>query len=211
MNENEESKVGGKTRIFVTNIPKYYDVDLLKKYYLQYGEVTDVQVIRKTGGESRKYGFVGFKTEEEATKAMEETNNTFIDTSKIQTSLCQPNQKSQTKSVKNQKKPKEAANKDLDFIKSKIVSNQEGTTKEPEDFDKKDSGRILVTNLPFTTTEEELKEEFGKFGEITEIHICIDKETKRSKGKIWKIKTFKRNVIHFVHDSRMFKKGSRNE
>jgi RNA recognition motif-containing protein len=199
MNENE-TKVEAKTRIFVTNIPKYYDVDLLKKYYLQYGEVTDVQVIRKTGGESRRYGFVGFKTEEEATKAMEETNNTFIDTAKIQTSLCQPNQKNQSKSVKNQKKPKEAANKDLDFIKSKIVQTKEGIN-ELEDLDKKDSGRIMVTNFPYTTTEEELKEEFSKYGDITEIHICIDKETKRSKGKTFNNIKTKRNGIHFVYDS----------
>ena len=56
------------------------------------------------------------------------------------------------------------------------------TGENKEDIIKEDSGRILVTNLSYTTTEEELEERFKKFGDITEVHICIDKETKRSKG-----------------------------
>ncbi|KAL7471201.1 hypothetical protein ACHAXS_011465 [Conticribra weissflogii] len=41
--------------------------------------------------------------------------------------------------------------------------------------------RLFVRNLPFTTTEEELFEEFSQFGHITAVHIPVD-DTKRNKG-----------------------------
>ena len=44
--------------------------------------MTDAKVMRK-GNKSRQFGFVGFKTEEEAIKAKKFFNSTFIDTSKI--------------------------------------------------------------------------------------------------------------------------------
>ncbi|CAL9226089.1 unnamed protein product [Arabidopsis halleri] len=45
-----------------------------------------------------------------------------------------------------------------------------------------DTGRLFVRNLPYTATEEELMEHFSKFGEISEVHLVLDKETKRSRG-----------------------------
>jgi len=45
-----------------------------------------------------------------------------------------------------------------------------------------ESGRLFVRNLPFTTTEEDLINTFKKQGPIAEVHIAIDRETKRSKG-----------------------------
>ncbi|XP_019090452.1 PREDICTED: multiple RNA-binding domain-containing protein 1-like [Camelina sativa] len=44
------------------------------------------------------------------------------------------------------------------------------------------TGRLFVRNLPYTTTEEELTEHFSKFGDISEVHLVLDRETKRSKG-----------------------------
>ncbi|XP_031092091.1 multiple RNA-binding domain-containing protein 1 [Ipomoea triloba] len=45
-----------------------------------------------------------------------------------------------------------------------------------------ESGRLFIRNLPYTTTEEELGEHFGKYGNVSQVHIVVDKETKRSKG-----------------------------
>ncbi|WJX93133.1 hypothetical protein P8452_74697 [Trifolium repens] len=45
-----------------------------------------------------------------------------------------------------------------------------------------ESCRLFVRNLPYTTTEEELEEHFGQFGDVLQIHLVVDKETKRSKG-----------------------------
>ena len=42
------------------------------------------------GAKSRRFGFVGFKSEEDAKKALEYFNNTFIDTSKVEIQFAKP-------------------------------------------------------------------------------------------------------------------------
>lgn len=41
---------------------------------------------------------------------------------------------------------------------------------------------IYVGNLPYTLTEEELREAFERFGTVSSAKIVIDRETGRSKG-----------------------------
>ncbi|KAH7575192.1 hypothetical protein JRO89_XS02G0060600 [Xanthoceras sorbifolium] len=45
-----------------------------------------------------------------------------------------------------------------------------------------ESGRLFVRNLPYTTTDDKLRELFTKYGNVSEVHIVVDKDTKRSKG-----------------------------
>ncbi|KAG4958428.1 hypothetical protein JHK87_035061 [Glycine soja] len=45
-----------------------------------------------------------------------------------------------------------------------------------------DSCRLFVRNLPYTTTEEELEEHFSRFGSVSQVHLVVNKDTKRSKG-----------------------------
>ena len=42
--------------------------------------------------------------------------------------------------------------------------------------------KIYVGNLPYEVTEEELRQEFGTFGEVSSISIIKDKYTGRSRG-----------------------------
>ena len=42
--------------------------------------------------------------------------------------------------------------------------------------------RLYVGNLPYTTTEEELRTLFGQAGQVTSIAIITDRDTGRSKG-----------------------------
>ncbi|TVK90450.1 putative RNA-binding protein 19 [Bagarius yarrelli] len=51
-----------------------------------------------------------------------------------------------------------------------------------EEEDVSESGRLFVRNLPYTCTEEELKELFTKHGQLSELHFPIDSLTKKSKG-----------------------------
>ncbi|KAI3973600.1 hypothetical protein MKX01_038722 [Papaver californicum] len=42
--------------------------------------------------------------------------------------------------------------------------------------------RLFVRNLPYTASEEDLAEIFGKFGDISEVHLVVDRDTNQSKG-----------------------------
>ena len=45
-----------------------------------------------------------------------------------------------------------------------------------------ETGRLFVRNLPFVATEEELEAYFEKWGQLVEVHIIRDRETKSSRG-----------------------------
>jgi len=42
--------------------------------------------------------------------------------------------------------------------------------------------KIYVGNLPYEVTEEELRQEFGTFGEVTSVNIVTDKYSGRPRG-----------------------------
>jgi RNA recognition motif-containing protein len=44
------------------------------------------------------------------------------------------------------------------------------------------STNIYVGNLPFTVTEQELRELFGNYGNVTKVNVIEDRETGRPRG-----------------------------
>jgi hypothetical protein len=79
----------GSTRLFVQNLPAYVDSARLRAHFEAQGEVTDACVIRtKDGKKSRRFGFVGFKTEQQAQHAMRFFDKTFFDTSRLAVRLA---------------------------------------------------------------------------------------------------------------------------
>lgn len=42
--------------------------------------------------------------------------------------------------------------------------------------------RLYVGNLPYSTTEDELREAFGQYGEVLSATIIFERDTGRSKG-----------------------------
>jgi RNA recognition motif-containing protein len=44
------------------------------------------------------------------------------------------------------------------------------------------STRIYVGNLAFSTPAETIREEFGKHGEVTDVHVVMDRDTGRPRG-----------------------------
>ncbi|XAR56187.1 hypothetical protein NMG60_11036565 [Bertholletia excelsa] len=354
------------SRICVKNLPKYVAEDRLREFFSQKGEVTDAKIMRTKDGKSRQFGFVGFRTEQEAEQAINYFNKSYMDTSRIiceiahkvgdpniprpwsryslkkQEKLTEEGKKvSETKGAKQDKrdaknedpelqeflevmqpraksklwandtltapileqKGKSTGKKtqkkviatdtlattdadldetetiesglldsqmaeklnnlahdeiasDMDYFKSRVKkdwSDSESTDEEDNDDgsdndgegdnsmketdtlqdvkkggpqrqhddygseafeedvdeeeesakdsahemldlsdpllglsdDKKEvleTARLFVRNLPYTTTEDELEEHFGKFGNVTEVHLVVDKDTKQSKG-----------------------------
>ena len=75
------------SRLIVKNIPAYVTNDKLKSHFLQKGgpggNVTDVKVATKPNGTSRRFAFIGYKSEEEAAKAKNWFDRTYIDSTRI--------------------------------------------------------------------------------------------------------------------------------
>ena len=68
------------TNIYVGNLSFQTDSDALKALFEQYGEVTSAQVIAdRDTGRSRGFGFVEMANDDEAQKAISETNDVNVD------------------------------------------------------------------------------------------------------------------------------------
>lgn len=79
------------SRLCVKNIPKRCDEVRLKKHFEAYGcDVTDVRVMRAKEGRSRQFGFVGFRTPEQAEAARQYFVDSFMDTLKLQVEIAKP-------------------------------------------------------------------------------------------------------------------------
>ena len=81
------------SRLIIKNIPSYITPTRLKDHFSQKdapsGTVTDVKVALKPDGTPRRFAFVGFKTEDEAKKAQQWFDNTFIDSTRIRVSIAE--------------------------------------------------------------------------------------------------------------------------
>ncbi|OJA12467.1 hypothetical protein AZE42_10513, partial [Rhizopogon vesiculosus] len=75
------------SRLIIKNLPVYLTPDRLRKHFEQNGAppgtITDVKISLKQDGTSRRFGFVGFKSDQEATAARDWFDRTFIDSTRI--------------------------------------------------------------------------------------------------------------------------------
>jgi len=45
-----------------------------------------------------------------------------------------------------------------------------------------DTGRLFLRNLAFSVTEQDIEATFERFGVVSEVHLCLDSDTKKPKG-----------------------------
>ena len=77
------------SRLIVKNLPAYLNEARLREHFSSKGGViTDTKLARRSDGTSRRFGFVGFKTEQEAQEALQYFHKTFIDTARIDVSIA---------------------------------------------------------------------------------------------------------------------------
>ena len=81
------------SRLIIKNLPPYLTPDALRKHFSKNTAsnssssktftLTDAKVAYKPDGTSRRFGFVGFKTEKEAEEAKQWFDKSFIDSMRI--------------------------------------------------------------------------------------------------------------------------------
>nr|CAD1827624.1 unnamed protein product [Ananas comosus var. bracteatus] len=63
-----------------------------------------------------------------------------------------------------------------------------------------ETGRLFIRNLPYATTEEDLMELFSQFGDVSHMHLVVDKDTKRSKGIGYVLFSLPESAIRALED-----------
>lgn len=71
------------SRLIIRNLPKNIKEERIRSIFAAKGELTDVKLCHTKDGKFRRFGFIGYKTEDQAKDALQHFNSSFIDTSKI--------------------------------------------------------------------------------------------------------------------------------
>ena len=81
------------SRLIIKNLPPYLTPDGLRKHFSQNGApsgtITDIKISHKPDGTSRRFGFVGFKTDKEAAAARDWFDKTFVDATRISVTVVE--------------------------------------------------------------------------------------------------------------------------
>ncbi|KAL8508685.1 hypothetical protein ACS0TY_019075 [Phlomoides rotata] len=135
------------SRICVKNLPKYVAENNLRDFFSQKGEVTDAKLMRTKDGKSRQFGFVGYRTEQEAEEAIKYFNKSFMDTSRI---TCEIARKVGDPDIprpwsQHSLKKKESTSEEEKRVSSSKVSKgvfQEGSSKKNKKDDENDDPQL---------------------------------------------------------------------
>ncbi|KAK9465420.1 hypothetical protein V1512DRAFT_277415 [Lipomyces arxii] len=78
-----------QSRIIVKNLPLNLSDDRFREHFAEHGGIiTDCKLMRTRSGMSRRFGFIGFKSAQDATDAANYFNHTFIGMTKIEVDLA---------------------------------------------------------------------------------------------------------------------------
>lgn len=72
------------SRLIVKGLPADCTEERLRKHFGSFGQITDCALKYTKDGKFRRFGFVGFDNDEDATRAREELHNTFLGVSRLQ-------------------------------------------------------------------------------------------------------------------------------
>ncbi|XP_064424330.1 probable RNA-binding protein 19 isoform X2 [Latimeria chalumnae] len=143
------------SRLIVKNLPNGMKEDRFRKLFSAFGTLTDCSLKFTKDGKFRKFGFVGFKSEQEAETALKHFNKSFIDTARVTVEFC--------KSFGDPTKPRAwSKHSQRSQTEEKQLKNLEGS--KSSSFSKKDTKKKDVLGIM-----EELKED-KNFEEFLAVH-----------------------------------------
>ncbi|KAG9354463.1 hypothetical protein JZ751_001173 [Albula glossodonta] len=76
------------SRLIIKNLPNGMKEERFRGLFSAFGTLTDCGLKFTKEGKFRKFGFVGFKTKEEAERALKHFNKSFIDTARVTVEWC---------------------------------------------------------------------------------------------------------------------------
>nr|XP_008116887.1 PREDICTED: probable RNA-binding protein 19 [Anolis carolinensis]XP_008116888.1 PREDICTED: probable RNA-binding protein 19 [Anolis carolinensis]XP_008116889.1 PREDICTED: probable RNA-binding protein 19 [Anolis carolinensis] len=76
------------SRLIVKNLPSGMKEDRFRGLFAAFGTLTDCALKFTKDGKFRKFGFIGFKSEDDAKAALTHFNKSFIDTARVSVEFC---------------------------------------------------------------------------------------------------------------------------
>ncbi|AWP07016.1 putative RNA-binding protein 19 isoform 3 [Scophthalmus maximus] len=125
-----------------------------------------IRIGKNESGNRTGYVYVDLRSEEEVGKALKK-NKDYIGGRYIEVFCVDANRGKGQRDIKE---------KEIDRNFTRQLKEDE------EEEDVAESGRLFIRNLPYTCTEEEIKELFSKHGPLSEVLFPIDNLTKKPKG-----------------------------
>ncbi|KAK1784646.1 hypothetical protein P4O66_003329 [Electrophorus voltai] len=155
--------------LFVRNLPSSASSDHLEEIFSEVGPVKHCFVVRNKGSEKcRGIGYVTYSMAEDAQRALTEIND--YDGKKISVVQAKKKLDKGKKNKALQETPQECP-KEPPEIKSHEKSK--GTRK------KKLKARLIIRNLSFKCSEDDLKKTFSKFGTVLDVKIPLKPDGKK--------------------------------
>ncbi|XP_072271432.1 probable RNA-binding protein 19 [Pyxicephalus adspersus] len=131
------------SRLIVKNLPNGIKEDRFRDLFAAFGTLTDCTLKYTKDGKFRKFGFIGYGSEEEAKAALGHFNKSFIDTSRVSVEVCKsfgdPSKSKAWSKYSNKEAKESATNQD-----AKLSGGENKTTKKKKNLAleelEKDSG-----------------------------------------------------------------------
>lgn len=177
---NGEIGIEIMSRLIIRNLPKNIKEERIRSIFAAKGELTDVKLCHTKDGKFRRFGFIGYKTEDQAKAALQHFNSSFIDTSKITVdfakslgdeSLPRPWSRYSEGSSANDRLKKKKERK-AEELKDRVVSKP-AEAKDPSDthsLNKKKSGVVNEKSNKERTKALDDLEQDTEFQEFLSVH-----------------------------------------
>lgn len=150
---------GGKfTNVYVKNLPRDLNQEAVEKLFAAHGEITSSKLCVAQDEAKTNFGFMNFRTPEQASAAVEALNGHMIGEKRLFVSRAQ----------KKEEREKELKER-FDTLKAERQAKYVGVN-------------LYIKNLSDNIDDEKLRNLFSEYGTITSAKVMIDEKTKKSKG-----------------------------
>lgn len=152
--------------LFVKYLPSNLTDDDLYNLFKEFGEIISSKImIDQASGKSLGYGFVRFRTPEQAALAVDKMNGVKITSKRL---LCKLAYHSSTGSAN-------------PFPASNGVTQAPGAAPRTSPRNQTPSSNLYIRPLLPSTTEDNLRDLFGRYGHVVDAKVMIDRNTGQSR------------------------------